>query len=460
MKTRAFLKAWPRRFGLPDGDADPDLSREAPHREVLIGSIIVGLLIVVLGIWAALARLDAGVVGKGQVVVAGSRQTVQHRDGGIVQSLNVHEGDHVRAGQVLLVLATDELKANARAIGNQVIEQKALQARLLAELKHASIISFPAEFNAYSGQDRAAADAARTLQQLEFSRRFSAIGASRSILQSQILESKAQIAGYERQVESTRAQASLVDQEIASLQSLYKSGLVPDSRIRALERSKAQISGDEGSGLASGARTREEIGEKLGRIASLVTERDADDAKEYRAAELQLAELEPKLAALDGQIDRATIRAPATGQVIGLTVFTLGGVVAPGQKLLDIVPSDAALVIEARVSPTEADDLHIGQAAEIRISAFHDRKLPRLHGVVSKLSADSFTDEKTGVPYFKIEVTVPPAELAHITDVRGADFGLRPGLPTDVVIPTTARTAFDYLFEPLGNALWRSFKEK
>ena len=153
------------------------------------------------------------------------------------------------------------------------------------------------------------------------------------------------------------------------------------------------------------------------------------------------------------------MRAPVTGRVVGLTVFTVGGVVAPGQRMMDIIPENEPLVIEARVKPSDVSDLKVGQQTQITITGFHERGMPFLHGVVSKISADTLSDEKTGVSYFRVEVTVPPTERELIRQVRGAEKGLMPGLPVDVIIPLGRRTALDYLFEPLHQMLWKSFRQ-
>jgi HlyD family type I secretion membrane fusion protein len=145
---------------------------------------------------------------------------------------------------------------------------------------------------------------------------------------------------------------------------------------------------------------------------------------------------------------------------VGLSIFTVGGVVAPGQKLMDVVPENEPLVIEARVRPNDADDLKVGQSTEIRIPAFHDRRLPLLTGTVRRISADALTDDKSGQSFFKIEVEVPPSQLAVIRQVRGAEPGLKPGLPVEVVVPLRNRTALDYLLDPLREMLWKSFRQR
>ena len=451
-----------RRPGLGDLFRAPrpeDVLREHAHREVALGLIAAAVFFLVFVGWAAFAQLDAGVYAHGQIVVSGERKTVQHRDGGIVKELDVHEGDQVSAGQVLMRLTADELHASARSDADQVFELLAIKARLMAELTGAASIAFPSEFATVTGEDKVAADTAMTLQKLEFERRRAALGTERAILVKQAGEASDQISGYDQQRVSNRRQQQLIGQEIDGLQPLLERGLVPLTRLRSLQRTQADLQGGEGDFSSSISRTEQEIGEKRIRMTDLVSERDADDAKELRQTELSLSDLQPKLDALKSQIERTVVRAPATGKVVGLNVFTVGGVVQPGQKLMDVVPDNEPLVIEARVKPADMDDLRVGQTTEIKISAFHDRGLPLLKGRISKISADALNDDKTGQPYFRIEATVPPSELSVIREVRGAQSGLKPGLPAEVVVPLRKRSALNYLVEPLQHMVWRSFRE-
>lgn len=436
-----------------------DALRDFPRREIVLGLAIAAAFLLVLLGWGLWARLDAAVYAPGQIVVSGNRQTVQHQDGGIVSALDVREGDRVRNGQVLLDLNADALKATERADAAQVIELEALQARLMAELKGRDRIAFPPEFGRMGGDERADAEAAMALQQREFVARNAALATEKAVLGQKQRESSEEIAGYQRQMTANQAQQKLIQQEIDGLQGLYARGLVPATRVRSLQRNAAELEGDEGEYNANVSKTEEEIGESRIRISDLDRERAADDSKDYQTAEFQLADLEPKLAAVREQIGRTVVRAPATGRVVGLSVFTVGGVITPGQKLMDVVPENEPLVIEARVKPADVSDLKPGLKTEIRITAFHDRGMPLLHGVVSRVSADSLTDEKTGQAYFKIEATVPPSELDLIRQVRGAEPGLKPGLPVEVVIPLRRRSALDYLTEPLHQMLWKSFRE-
>jgi HlyD family secretion protein len=210
---------------------------------------------------------------------------------------------------------------------------------------------------------------------------------------------------------------------------------------------------------ASIARAGEGKGETRMQSLSIRSSRLEDVATDLRDTQTRISETLPKLVAVREQLERAKVRAPATGQVVGLSVFTVGGVVAPGEKLMDVVPDNRKLVIQAQVSPQDADDVYVGQKAEVRFSSVHDRTLPLLTGEVRTISADSFTDEKTGRSFFRSEIEVTPAELKQVSGVLGHG-QLRPGLPVEVVLSVRKRTALQYLLEPLTMNLWRSLREQ
>ena len=309
---QALGRAWPP-AAVPDA---ADLAPDVPRREIVAGTAVAGAFLLALFGWGLWARLDAAVYAQGQVTVAGNRQSVQHQDGGIVSQLGVHEGDRVRAGQVLLRLNADELSAAERSDAGQVIQLKAQQARLMAELKGRDDIAAPADFAGLTGQDRDAADIAMSLQRREFATRNAELATEEQVLSQKVRESAQQITGYERQVTASQEQQSLIDQEIGSLQGLYDRGLVPATRVRSLQRNAAELRGGEGEYNANIARTREEIAESRVRVTELQRQRAADDVKDYQTTEYQLAELEPKLAAVRQQIDRTLVRAPVAGRVV------------------------------------------------------------------------------------------------------------------------------------------------
>ena len=441
------------------GTPPAPVQTDEPSREIMVGGAIAGLFFVIFLGWAAFAPLDAGAYAPGTVVVSGNRQAVQHREGGTVSGLHVKEGDQVEKGQVLVEIAAGEIKAQERGLASQVVALQAQRARLIAE-RDGTGLAQPAEWATLLPEDRQLASEAMRLQQLQLSARRNALAAQRGVLGQRAGQLTQQIEGYNRQLASNQEQQRLINEELEGMKSLAEKGYAPKTRVRALERSAAGLQGDYGAYRAEVARAREAIGESQFEIAALQRRHIEEVAELLRQTEIQLNELSPQLNAAREQLARSQVRAPASGQVVGLSVFTVGGVVQPGQTLMEVVPRRAPLVTEAMVSPTDADDLRVGQTAEVRFPAFHERNMPTLKGQITKISADSFVDEKTGARFFKAEVAVPPAEMQKLLAVRGQENGLMPGIPVEVVVPLRKRTALQYLLEPLQQTVWRSFREQ
>lgn len=438
--------------------APDDLDDDTPRRELRAGGMIGALFFVGLLGWAALTPLDAGAYAEGVVAVAGSRQAVQHRDGGIVTDIRVVEGQTVRAGDVLLVISASELVATERGLTGEVAAMLAQRARLAAERDGAATVVEPVEFGAFDAKDRGIAQDALNGQRLLFEARRQAIGTERAVLTQRMRQYSEQIGGYAHQMRSNQEQQRLIGAELEGLQSLVAKGFVSINRIRAMERGAAELQGNYGSYQADVARSSEAIGETRLQIVSVNRRMMEEVATQLRDVQIRLDELQPKLVAVREQLSRASVRAPAGGRVVGLKVFTIGGVVTAGETLMEIVPQDRALVIEGRVSPTDADDLNPGMRTQVRFAALQERNLPIVTGRVSKVSADGFEDQRTGLRYFRIEVTVSPEELARIGVVRHGGV-MRAGLPAEIMIPLRQRTALTYLIEPLTQTLWRAGRE-
>lgn len=430
-----------------------------PVREIRIGLVIAGLFFVVFLGWAAFAPLDAGAYAAGEVVVSGSRQAVQHREGGVVSALRVREGDEVREGQVLVEISAEEVRAIERALTTEVIALQAQRARLQAERDKLPDLITPAGFANLPPEDQPIAAQSLQLEREQLAARRAALSSRRGVLNQRVGQLSQQIEGTNRQAAANREQQALIEEELKGVKELAARGYAPQTRVRALERAAADLRGTSGAYGSQAAQAREAIGQTRMEIITLERGMTEEVIEQLRQTEVQLGELTPKLMAAREQVARALIRAPATGKVVGLSVHTVGGVVQPGQTLMEIVPRNAELVIRARVSPNDADDLAPGQRTEIRIPAFHQRNMPILQGQLKGVSADSFVDEKTGARFFTAEVVVPPEEAAKIAQVRGAEGGLRPGLPVEVVVPLRKRTALQYFFEPLQQSIWRSFRE-
>jgi HlyD family secretion protein len=385
---------------------------------------------------------------------------VQHREGGVVGEIFVKEGQRVERGQVLIRLAAAEVRAQERALTSQVIGLLAQRARLRAEQLGGGGFAPPPEFASLQGSDRAEAATALRIQRAQLQTRRSLLSAQKSAFANRTAQLAQESRGYGSQLSSATEQERLIDEELEGIKEVVDKGFVSKNRQRALERAKADLQGRRGQFGATIAQTGEAAGEA--RLKIIETERGYQEkvAAELKEVEFALNDAQPRLNAARDQLARTEIRAPASGIVVGLTVFTEGGVIAPGQKLMDIVPDNAALLIEARVNPDDADDLVVGQETQVRFDSLHERSLPTLKGELTRLSADAFVDERTGESFFTAEVTVPHDQLQLIYERRGKDFALRAGMPVQVLVPLRKRTALQYAFEPLTGSMWKSFREQ
>jgi HlyD family secretion protein len=436
----------------------PDPTAGDPHREIRLGTIIaVGFFILFLG-WAALTPLDAGVNASGVIEVAGNRQTVQNKDGGIVTAIHVREGQHVQAGQVLIELAAPDVKASERALTSDYLTLLAQRSRLLAERLGQLDFSSPPEFATLNADDRPIAQQAMQLQRAELRAELGSVSAQQSVLGSRGQQLVEQQSGYTQQRASLIEQQRLIGEELAGLQKIAEKGFASMNRVRELEREQAALKGQQAEMESEYARAAQGIGETRMQSISVSRDRLEKVESDLKDTQSKLSEVLPKLVATREQLEHSLVRAPATGQVVGLAVFTVGGVVAPGQKLMDVVPDGRELVIQAQLNPSDADDAFAGQKAQVRFTSVHNRSLPLFTGMVRTVSADSFTDDKTGKSYFRAEIVVPDSEIRKVQSVLGRG-ELRPGLPVAAVLTVRKRTALEYLVEPLSGALWRSGHE-
>lgn len=427
--------------------------QDSPRQELVAGlSVIAAFFVAFLG-WAAFAPLDAGAYAQGQVAVSGNRQAVQHQEGGTVQLLHVAEGDSVTRGEILLELTSGELRANERGVTGQILSLLAQRARMTAERDGAGSLPTPSELSNLPQEDRAMAEEAMRLQRLQFDARRSGRATERGVLGQRIGQLDQQVLGYQRQIAANIEQRRLIGEELQGMRELAEKGFAPQNRVRALERAAASLDGELGSLRAQVARAQEAMGETRLQSAGVATRTNEEIADGLRQIDVQLNDLRPRQMELRQQIARSQIRAPATGQVVGLTIFTPGGVVQAGQTLMSIVPDHAAQVIVASIDPADIDDVSVGLSTEVRFPGLHDRSAPILHGRVTLVSADSFNDEVTGKSFFRCEVVIPPEELAKL---GSSAQHIRTGMPAEVIVLLRKRTALEYLVEPMNRSLWRS----
>lgn len=439
------------------GRASPagDLAIDDPRRELRIGAVVAAFFFVLFLGWAAFTPMDAAAYAPGQLQVSGQRQSVQHRDGGIVAAIHVREGQKVRAGDVLIELSGGEVRAQESALAAQMINLFVQRARLETEQQGLTQVIWPTSFGEVNASPDQVAQAI-AVQDGEFRARRSLLMAQQLVLSKQAQESAQTAGGYRAQMASSVEQERLITEELNSLKPVAEKGFVSKSRIRALERARADLAGQGGQYRASVAEAHLAAdGNRLRQIEAdkAYRERATTDLKEIAAV---IDELAPKYRAARDQLERLKIRAPVSGSVVGLNVFTVGGVISAGEKLMDVVPDRANLVVAARIAPEDIDDVAVGLTAELHITGMRDRGLPLLSAVLTRLSADALVDEKLGVSFYTAEFKVPESEIGKIRSVRGPQFQLRAGTPVQVTIPIRKRTALQYAFEPLLGTIHRS----
>lgn len=432
---------------------------DSPDRDVRVGMWVVFAFFGVFLGWAALARVDAAVTARGKIIVSGDRQQVQNKTGGVIKQVLVHEGDQVTKGQVLVELAGDESQASTESYTAQYISLKAQEARLIAEEIGAATFAEPAEFAKYTGADRVLADQAMQVQRRAMQARRQSLGAQMSVLAQQETQSRETIQGTQQRIDANQKQQKLTADELAGVKSLNQQGYAPTTRVRSLESSLAGLEGDNGALRANVAQANAVISESRMRALTLSRQSDQDIVTELRDTQSKLSNILPMLGAAQTEFDRTSIRAPVTGKVMGLITTTEGAVITPGEKIMDVVPENAPLVIEAYVSPQDGDDIRTGQTAQIRFTSMHERDMPELTGKVLDVSGDSFQDQKSGESFYKARIEVSRDSLTKIAQLRGRNDAVRPGLPVEVVVPVRKRTVLGYLLEPINETFWRSFHE-
>jgi HlyD family type I secretion membrane fusion protein len=423
------------------------------RRVSLAGFAIILITFGVLGGWAAFVPLSSAVIGHGTLTVESNRQTIQHYEGGIVRQIFVHEGDHVRTGQVLFDLSPVQADASLESARNQLFSLLAKADRLAAERDGRASVTFSPEVRAQSGDPiiaQAMADETR-----QFQERRGTINDEVAVLRTRISEFQTEIGGIDEQRASMQQQVGLLDEELVGLNTLYQKNLVPKPRLLELERDRAQLQGQIGGSVAEKAKTEKSIGETQLQINQLHQQVAQDVSKDMSDVQTQSADIRQRFAVAQDAEKRISIVSPMEGVIQNLKVFTVGGVVRPGDPLVDVAPDKGNLIVEARFSPNDIDSVNRGQSVQIRFSTFHSRTIPVITGTIRTVSQDRLTDDATHMPYYLAIVDVPESILP--AQLRGK---LRAGLPVEIVAPTGSRTALQYILGPLSNALSGTMRER
>lgn len=439
---------------LPGAPADnADTARMAAQGPIRAGLWLMLIVFGLFGLWAVVAPLDSAAIAHGQVVLNANRKAIQHLEGGIVEEILVQEGRHVEANQPLLRLRGIAYKSKLASLKIQYFTAKAAEARLRAEENGQAALTFPDALRNEAKNDKDKQKVLENQRKLFVSRREGMV--------SQISGLKKKIDAYRHDMEglSTQKKAAgeeiaLLEEEVASAQRLFDKGYASKPRLLALKRQLEELRGQRGQYQSSIARIQQNIAEIRQQIITLEQEASLHSADEMKETQALLAELSEQVNASGDIVKRVTITSPIAGYVTGLAVHTVGGVIAPGEKLMDIVPANDKLIIEAQVSPQDIDIVHPGLTAHIRLSSYRSRWAPDIVGKVITVSADRMTDPHTQTAYYLARIEVDQEKLKQIENVV-----LYPGMPAETLIVTGERTLIDYLFLPVSEAMRRSFRE-
>ena len=428
-------------------------ARSSIRLHLIIGLSVVVLLAGGLGGWASTAEISGALIAPGSIVVESSVKKVQHPTGGVVGEVRAHDGDLVKAGDVVVRLDDTVTKANLAIVTKNLDGLLARAARLQAEQQGLDRVVFPAAL-----LDRGNDPDVRNVMASEaklFEVRTTGRSGQTAQLRERITQLKEEISGLLAQQQAKDQEIALVAKELVGVRGLYEQHLVQISRLSTLERDSARLTGERAQYLASMAQAKGKITETELQIIQVDKDMVSDVSKDLREANDKIGEYVERKVTAEDQLRRVDIRAPQDGMVEQSTVHTVGGVITAGDAIMMIVPQADDLQVEARVNPQDIDKLQVGEKTLLRLSAFNQRTTPELTGAVIRVSPDVTIDQRTGQSYYTIRVSMPPAEVARLGEVK-----LIPGMPVEAFVQTGDRTMLAYLIKPLHDQLMRAFRER
>ncbi len=428
-------------------------ARLSIRQHLIVGLSVVVLLAGGLGGWASTAEISGALIAPGSIVVESSVKKVQHPTGGVVGEVRAHDGDVVKAGDILVRLDDTVTKANLAIVTKNLDALLARGARLEAEQRGADKITFPPTLT--NRADDPDVKAIMSSETKLFEVRVNGRTGQKAQLHERITQLNEEISGLAAQEKAKDQEIELVQKELGGVSDLYDKHLVQLSRLTTLQRDAARLSGERAQYVASRAQAKGKITETELQIIQVDKDMISDVSKDLRETNDKIGEFIERKVTAEDQLRRADIRAPQSGMVLQSTVHTVGGVITAGDAIMLIVPQADDLQVEAKVNPQDIDKLQLGQKTLLRLSAFNQRTTPELSGVVTRVSPDVTTDQRTGQSYYTIRVSMPPEEVARLGEVK-----LIPGMPVEAFVQTGERTMLSYLIKPLSDQLMRAFRER
>jgi HlyD family type I secretion membrane fusion protein len=428
-------------------DIGPDAGRIAR-----IGLAVIAAGVLALAGWAILAPLSGAVIAPGFVKVDLNRKLVQHQEGGIVRAIRVRDGDHVSQGQELVVLDDVRIDAQLDLLRTQLDAEHAKAARLEAERAYAPKPVFPASLAKRSSESKIAEFLAR--ETALFRARREAIESQIAVLRRQIGETSEEANALSEQIHAEERALKLQKEELAANERLLAQGYVQKTRLLTLQRAVAEYEARHGERRAELSKSRQRASELEFRILSMRNTYAQSAADELKETSTRIFDLEERIRPSRDASERQKIAAPIAGEVVGLRVFNAGSVIGPREVLMEIVPQEKRLIVEARIRPEDINHVRAGSPADVRLTAYQQRTTPLVHGSVIYVSGDRLVEQQTGAPYYVVQVDVPTEALAQAGNLK-----LQAGMPAEVFIRTDSRTALDYLLAPVTSYLRRAMRE-
>ena len=434
-------------FGADDRlPVDPVL-RQRMRRPMLGGAAVIATLVLGLGTWASLSPLTNGITAQAEVRVESNKKTVRHRDGGTVRQILVQEGQHVRAGQPMILYNDVDPRASNDVLQNQFDSLQVQAARFSAEASGKAAPDFPPELMSRMSDPRVAGMIGE--QQNLFTTRAQLFQSQNSVLNQRLSEIQSQIEGQQTQVKSIDEQMKLTADEMAGYQTLYDKGFAPLPLILKYKRSIADLAGHKGSLLSDIARLRQQMGETRMQMVAARDTRQSQAAEGLRDTQAKLSDTAPRLTAATEALAGTVVRAPVDGYVFNLTQFTNGGVTNPGEVLMEVVPANAPILVSAMIPPQDIDKVHVGMDAKVRFTGLNQRWHSPLAAKVVMVSADKIVNEKAGAAYYRADLRIDPKELTKLKQ----NAQISPGMPASAMIVSGKGTIMESLISPITDTL-------
>ena len=416
------------------------------------GWAVMALGVLFMGGWLVAAPLSGAVIAPAFVKVDMNRKVVQHQEGGIVKQILVRDGEHVKSGQVLVVIEDVKLDATLDLLRTQHDGERAKAARLEAERAILPEVKFPADLGARKGEAKVAEFLQR--ETTLFRARREALDTQVALLKKQMQQTTVEAKALTDQIAAEERALKLQKDELQANQGLLEKGYVQKTRLMQLERSVAEYEARWGEHRAELSKTQQRASELELRVLAQRNQYVQSAADELKETSTRLFDLEERLRPSKDAAERQRIVSPIAGEVVGLRVFSSGAVVGPRDVLMEIVPEDKTLIVEARIRPEDINHVRAGSDAEVRLTAYKQRTTPLVAGKVNYVSADRMVDPQNNAPYYVAHIDVPESALAQAGNLR-----MQAGMPAEVYIRTDSRTAFDHLFAPVTAYLRRGMRE-